>query len=42
MEETIGELKGSIREVKERMAGVEGRLGAMDETLLAILREVKR
>jgi hypothetical protein len=37
-----GDVKGSLREVDDRVAGVEGRLEKMEETLLAILREVKQ
>jgi hypothetical protein len=39
MEGTIGEMKKSLREVEER---VQGRLKAIEETLLVILREVRR
>jgi hypothetical protein len=38
----LGKMEGTIGEVMERVERVEARLGAMEETLLAIFREVKR
>jgi hypothetical protein len=37
----LGKMEGTIGEM-ERVERVEARLGAMEETLLAIFREVKR
>jgi DNA anti-recombination protein RmuC len=42
IDQRVGKMEGTIGEVMERVERVEARLGAMEETLLAIFREVKR